>query len=387
MIRNFELLFGHAFRPFFLLIGIDAVAVVLAWWFYLSGGLDWPNFPPPRIRHAHEMLFGFGGGAVAGFLLTAVATWTNRPPVAGLRLILLAAAWVAARIWAFVPGSLGFTAWGLASLCFWLGLTGLMAREVWAAGNVRNYKVIPLLAAFLAAEGVFFFGSAAGTDLAETVLRAGILLFQGLISLVGGRIIPAFTRNWLTLNRPRLTVQIPAFDRFDRAVIGATVVFGIAWVLWPTAWLTGWAGLLAAGFQGLRLARWKAWLVWREPLLWVLHLGYAWIPVGFGLLGGAVLGWPHGFDAGVHALGYGAMGTLILGVAARVALGHTGRPLHAVPAMTAAFILMTLGTLCRVLAPLGSGWLGVAAGLWLAAYGLFLVTYTPILLAPRRQTG
>lgn len=375
----FQRLFSLAFRPFFLMIGAHAVLAVLAWGLYLSGGMDWPDGVPPRLRHGHEMLFGFGGGAVAGFLLTAVATWTGRPPVAGTPLMALCGAWVAARFGAFLPGGFGLAVWGLASLAFWGGLIAFMAREVLEARNARNYKVLPLLGTFLAADGVFLLSA----DGREAALRAGLFLLLGMISLVGGRIIPAFTQNWLKLHYPEPENLLPAFGRFDLAGVAAMAVFGIGFVLWPQATLTGWAGLAAAGIQAVRVLRWKGWLARREPLLWVLHVGYAWISVGFGLLGLAALGFPSFYDSGLHALGYGAIGTLILGVAARVALGHTGRPLQAGPAMTLAFVLITLGTLVRLMAPAGSLWLSLSVGLWLGAYGLFLIRYAPILLAPR----
>jgi uncharacterized protein involved in response to NO len=383
MSESFQRLLSLAFRPFFLLVGGYAVAVVMAWGLYLAGGIDWPANLPPRIRHGHEMLFGFGGGAVAGFLLTAVATWTQRPPVAGAPLMALCGTWLAARLGAFLPGNFGLWVWGLASLAFWAGLAGLMAREVLASRNARNYKVIPLLAAFLLAETGFFLSLGASAWWSEACLRAGLFLLLGMISLVSGRIIPAFTQNWLKLNQPQPPVLLPAFGRLDLASVAITAAFGLGFVIWPDARLTGWAGIAAAAIQAVRLSRWKGWLAQPEPLLWVLHVGYAWIPVGFGLLGLAALDSPSLYDRGLHALGYGAVGTLILGVAARVALGHTGRPLRASPAMTAAFLLITLGTTIRVLAPLDSTWMSLSVGLWLGAYGLFLIRYTPILLAPR----
>lgn len=377
------LLFSLAFRPFFLLVGTHAVVVVLAWALQLAGVWAWPSSVPPHIRHAHEMLFGFAGGAIAGFLLTAVATWTHRPPVSGQPLMALCAAWVAARLGTFVPGGLGTALWALGSLAFWAGLTVLMAREVVAARNARNYKVVPILAAFLLADGGFFLATGAGIEAMELWLRAGLMLILGMVSLVGGRIIPAFTQNWLRLKAPGLSVQLPPFDRLDLAANGISVAFAAGFVFWPEAGLTGWGGLLAALANGFRLSRWQGWLTRREPLLWILHLGYAWIPVGFGLLGLAALGWPTLSGSGLHALGYGAIGTMILGVAARVALGHTGRPLVAFPVMTLAFGLLTAGTLARMFAPLAGGLMTLSAVLWVAAYVLFLVKYTPILLAPR----
>jgi uncharacterized protein involved in response to NO len=205
-----------------------------------------------------------------------------------------------------------------------------------------------------------------------------------MILLVGGRIIPSFTQNWLRLNRPTLDERLPAFDRFDGLAIAASGLLALSFVASPHSVGTGVLGIAAAILQGFRLIRWRGWLAWREPLLWVLHVGYAWIPIGLALLGAsALLDRPGLWDSGLHALGYGAIGTLILGVAARVALGHTGRPLRAFPAMTLAFGLMTVGTAFRLCAPPGGPLLWISVGFWFAAYLLFLARYLPILLAPR----
>ena len=151
-----DVVFSYAFRPFFLLIGVYALLMLLAWAFYLSGVIVWPEGITPRVRHGHEMIFGFAGGAIAGFLLTAVATWTNRPPVSGAALIAMSAVWVLARLGGFLPGSFGWLIWGLSSLMFWGGLLALMSGEVIAAKNERNYKALLLLTVFLLVEGVFF---------------------------------------------------------------------------------------------------------------------------------------------------------------------------------------------------------------------------------------
>lgn len=378
-------LFSYAFRPFFLLVGAYAVLMVLGWGLYLGGILAWPETPPASVRHGHEMLFGFAGGAIAGFLLTAVATWTARPPVSGAWLVALCGAWLAARLAAFLPGDVGLRLWGGASLLFWGGLVGLLAREVIAARNARNYKVVPLLAAFLLTEAYFFKWMPDDDPAMQTALRTGLFLVLGMISLVGGRIIPSFTQNWLRANRPDVPWQLPPFDRLDWAALKASVLFAVGFVLWPAHWIAGLAGLAAALLQAWRLARWKGWQARREPLLWVLHVGYGWIPVGFGLMGWGVMFQNVGLvDSGLHALTYGAIGTLILGVAARVALGHTGRPLQAFPSMAVAFCLITLGAAIRVIAPLGGPLVGLSVILWTVAYGLFLWRYAPILLGPRQ---
>jgi len=379
-----EVLFGHAFRPFFLLVAAYALLMLLAWASYLSGVLGWPDGLLPRIRHGHEMVFGFAGGAMAGFLLTAVATWTARPPVAGPALMALCAVWALARLGGFVPGQSGWVLWGLSSLLFWGGLLALLGREVIAAGNSRNYKALALLAAFLVTEASFFMSAGSDLELQEACLRTGIVLLVGMISLVGGRIIPNFTQNWLRQRLPGLGVALPGFDRIDLGANAVTALFAAGFIFWPQSPAAGVAGLLAALAQAFRLWRWKGWLAAADPLLWVLHVGFAWIPVGFLLLGISILGYPGLWESGIHALSYGAVGGLILGVAARVALGHTGRPLQASPLMTLAFALINLGAACRILAQPGSGsWMTLSVALWLGAYGLFLIQYLPILLAPR----
>ncbi len=378
-----HVLFSYAFRPFFLLVGAYAVLIVPAWGFHLGGMLAWPNAVPASLRHGHEMISGFAGGAIAGFLLTAVATWTGRSPVAGAPLIALCTIWIMARVGAWLPGTAGLELWTWASLLFWAGLCLLVSRTLIGVRNTRNYKVLALLAAFLTAEA-YFFSALGEPESLHRGLRIELCLVIGMILLIGGRIIPSFTQNWLRVNRPALTPHLPAFDRLDAMAVGVTGLFAPAFVLWPSSSWSGAIGLAASALQFIRLARWRGGLTRSEPLLWVLHVGYCWIPIGLALLGASMLlGHAGLWDGGLHALGYGAIGTLILGVAARVALGHTGRSLRASPSMTAAFAMIILGTLFRLLAPLAGLLMGLSIILWVAAYLLFLVHYLPILLAPR----
>ncbi|MFO1372751.1 MAG: NnrS family protein [Candidatus Competibacteraceae bacterium] len=381
-----DVLFSYAFRPFFLLVGFYAVLIVAVWGLFLANSGLWPAWPPAPFRHGHELIFGFGGGAIAGFLLTAIANWTGRPPVSGRPLQGLVIAWLAARLGGVLPGSAALALWSVASLLFWSGLMVLAAREVWAVRQTRNYKAPVVLAGFSIAELLFFNTAAGGPPWFRESLWAGLWLVMGMIMLIGGRIIPAFTANWLRLNRPDVPAVIPLFDRVDRVVVVMTGIAAIALVFWPVGWLTGVLALLAGVLQAVRLFRWRGWLAAREPLLWVLHLGYGWIAVGLLLLGGAALtgGAP---TSGIHALTYGAIGTLVLGVAARVALGHTGRPLQTFPTMRVAFVLIILGALCRVVAGGLSGWLlWLSIALWIAAYSLFVIQYAGILLTPRQDS-
>lgn len=379
-----RVLFSYAFRAFFLLVGVYAVLAISAWGLHLSGVLAWPDALPAAVRHGHEMIFGFAGAAIAGFLLTAVATWTGRPPVAGTPLMILCVLWGAARIGAFLPSLFGSSLWASASVLFWGGMLALVSREVIAVRNTRNYKVLGLLFAFLATEAYFFFVASGDVAGQEAALRIGLCLVIGMILLIGGRIIPSFTQNWLRLNRPQLGTSLPPFDRFDGTTVAVSLLFALGFVFLPHSAEIGLLGVIASVFQFIRLARWRGWLAYPEPLLWILHVGYAWIPIGLALLGTSLLfDHPGLWDSGLHALGYGAIGTMILGVAARVALGHTGRPLRAFPSMTAAFAMMTLGTVFRLFAQPDGLPMLAAIGFWVAAYLLFLVRYLPILLAPR----
>jgi uncharacterized protein involved in response to NO len=383
LIPHMKTLFSLAFRPFFLLAASFSVLSLLGWGLHLIQYLPWPETPSPRLHHGHEMLFGFAGAAIAGFLLTAVATWTQRPAVSGARLAVLCGFWLAARLGAVLPGGAGTLLWALGSALFWLWLTALMAGEVLPARNARNYKVLPLLLAFVAVEAVFFLAGTEQLALREAALRAGLMLIIGLILLVGGRIIPNFTLNWLKQNRPGIQIRMPSFDQWDLGAVVVTAFFAVGFVLRPLDLFTGWLGLAAGLAQAGRLARWQGWRTGREPLLWILHVGFGWIPVGLALLGLAALGQPLWLDAGLHALTVGAIGTMVLGVMARVALGHTGRLLTAPSGMTLAFVLITLGAALRVFAPAGHPAMMMSMPLWLAAYALFLIRYTPILLAPR----
>ena len=376
-------LWSMAFRPFFLLGTAYSILALLAWGLLISGVIPWNGKLSARMMHAHEMLFGFCGAAIAGFLLTAVATWTQRPPISGRALQWLVGFWVFARLGTLVTGASGILPWAVSSLAFWSLLGLLMAREVANGQNRRNDKVIPLIAGFTLLEGLFFFGSEAT---ANASLRAGLFLIINMIMLVAGRIIPSFTNNWLHLNRRDIAFRLKAFDHFDLLAIGVTNIFAVFFILEPEQEHSAYFGMAAALLQFGRVLRWRGWITRSEPLLSILHLGYSWIPVGLGLLGASHFLGHRAYDAGIHALTFGAIGTLILGISARVALGHTGRRLAAFPIIRVAFILMTLGAFLRVALPQGEMSLHGAIGLWVLAYGLFIFRYTPILLEKSQRS-
>ncbi|MDZ4308141.1 NnrS family protein [Allopontixanthobacter sp.] len=373
-----------AFRPFFLFAALWAATAIIIWVAAYSGAPVLDEVVDPLGWHQHEMLFGFVGAAVIGFLLTAIANWTGRPLLGGAALAALAALWVAVR----VTLALGIGAPWLAlvlELLLFLAVAAFAAREVIASGN-RNLPIAIL---------VSLVGISAAIDLAETGeiltdqdigLRSGISLIVMLIGLVGGRIIPAFTRNWLT--REGAAPPMPIMPGpGDIRVLGLTAISLMGWLIWPTSTAVG-GLLLAAGLAHLwRMSRWQGWRTYRDPLVVVLHLAYLWMPVGLALLGLHLAFDIVSRSAAIHALGAGAMGLLILAVMSRASLGHTGRALQAGRGLTLAYALVFIGALVRVLTSIGlleGIWpIHLSAALWAGGFALFAALYFPILTRPR----
>lgn len=371
------------FRPFFLGAGVWAIVSLALWLTVLLGWLPGDFAGDPLAWHRHEMLFGFVGAAIAGFVLTAVPNWTGRLPIAGLGLAALFSGWMLGRL---LPLLVPAGSWlpAAADGGFYLVLAALLGREIVQSRN-RNLPVV-------AAIGLF--GMAATIDRLEIAgllaqqgwgWRGGVALALMLIALIGGRIVPSFTRNWLSARGGREPLPSQA-DRFDLLVLWLTGASLCSWLALSGSAIAGGLLLLAGIGNGLRLARWQGWRCATNPLLLVLHVGYLWLATGLALLGLAQFGMvPQ--TAAIHAVSAGAMGTMILAVMSRASLGHTGRPLVARPGTIAAFVLVTVAAIVRVLAalPLGeaSMMLAVAGISWLGAFALFLVTYVPVLCGPR----
>lgn len=382
-------LWNYAFRPFFLMAALYAILIVPLW---VAGWLGLSSTPViygnPIAWHAHEMVWGFAGAAIAGFTLTAVATWTKRPPVAGIPLIVLCALWLVARLLFLMPVQVPIWLVASADVGFGFLLLALMSREVISARNTRNYKVLVLLAFFATTDLAFFVALARGFVPTMDVVLAGLWSVLILLNLVGSRIIPSFTANWLRRQTPSArsrTESLPqGFGRFDAVATWLLVAFAILHV---TGIAAGWMALVGVptGLMFLaRLLRWQGHRTLSEPLVWVLHLAFAWIPIGVLLLSAAELGWvPR--TAGTHALTVGAMTTMILAVASRAALGHTGRPLVSHPLLTASYVLITLAALARVGASItvhARALLIVSSAAWLLAFACFTWRYAPILTRP-----
>lgn len=379
-------LFNFPFRLFFLLTGLYGVVTVGAWMSYLFGGLALPLGWSSVHWHAHEMLFGLTSAAIAGFLLTAMCNWTGAPPLHGSALLGLACLWLAGRVmmWTASWWPAGWVA--AVDLLFLPWMAIYVARVLLAHGNKRNLIMVAILLLLTLANGMMHAGFMTGSGFWLTL---GQLTAFNLITLmmvvIGGRIIPLFTINWLRNNGGDIAAVAPS-ARLDRVALITTALLVPADWLMGFPWITGFFAVVAGVLHGARLATWAGWKTGREPLLWILHLGYAWIVVALLLKGAAAFNLVAA-SAWQHALGVGGMGTLILGIMTRVALGHTGRSLALPPFGVLIYLAITLGALSRVLTAVQMMdyrvGLSIAAIGWSLAFSLFVLIYWPILNRPR----
>jgi uncharacterized protein involved in response to NO len=383
--RRFAL-FAYGFRPHFLLAGLAALLLIPAWALEFVFGKALSTDWPPTLWHAHEMLYGFIASAVAGFLLTAVPSWTGQKGFAGPPLMLLTVLWVAARLMIASSSHWSRALTAAVDLSFFPALGALVARPLLLSQN-RNTPLLLVLALLWLANLIFHVALIQrDPPLALHAILIGIDVMLVLVTIVGGRIVPAFTATALrplglqqsVSSRPALTIA---------AVVSmASVTLGDLFA--PDGLLAGVLAAIAAVIQGWRLMQWGALRTLRQPIVWILHLAYSWLPVGLGLKAVALL---HGaaFSAfWLHALTIGALSTMILAVMTRAALGRTGRALVVHPATTASYLLLLGAAVVRVfgLATLRVSYpivIAAAAGLWTAAFLLFVVVYAPILSTPR----
>lgn len=371
-------LFSYPFRIFFLSMTLLALLVIPAWVLQVTGTINMPLAMPGLFWHQHEMLFGFLSAAIAGFLLTAVCVWTQTERTHGFRLVILWGVWLAGRLLLAFGADVPDWLVQVVNLAF-LPLVMLdTGWRVWHAKQKRQLMILVVLGLLWLMQIGFV------TRLDMAFSHGALIIAMALIGIVGGRITPAFTTGWLRQRRldPSAVKTVPALDMaalFSMILLTASLVTG-----WQT--LTGVLAIVAGTLTLVRLANWKGWLARKDPLLWVLHLSILWVPIALYLLAGTLFaGWPS--NAWSHAAGTGAVSCLILGVIARVTLGHTGRPLVLPKGMVVAFIAVQLAAVIRVLTALNIiPWhpgIGSSSLLWIFAYGMFLVRYTKILASPR----
>jgi uncharacterized protein involved in response to NO len=376
-------LLSYGFRPFFLGGAIYAALAVLVWLPLFSGRIEFASVFIPRDWHVHEMLYGFVPAIVTGFLLTAIPNWTGRLPLQGLPLLALFATWVAGRAAILMSSSIGWIATMAIDVAFLVLVAAAAAREIVTGSNWRNLKLVAVVS-LLAVGNLIFHLEAHFNGRADCAIRLGIGTMVLLISLVGGRVVPSFTRNWLARQTPG---RLPRpFERFDAITIAVSAVALVLWIAMPFERATGFALIFAGLMQLVRLTRWAGERTVGDRLVLVLHVGYAFVPLGFFLVGGAALGMvPSG--AGIHAWTGGAVAVMMLAVMTRASLGHTGRGLIASAGTQAVYAAAIVAALTRICAAMHQEWadllLSISAAAWTGAFLGFAALYGPMLCSGR----
>lgn len=374
-----------SFRPFFLFAGIWASIAVPLWLVVFANLVPFSMGMDPFLWHQHEMLFGFAAAAVTGFILTAIPNWTGRLPVRGGGLLVLVLAWVLGRMAMLASDLVGPIMTAVLDGSLLTLLTFTIGRELVSGKNWRNLPVLALISLFAIANWLVHLELLGVAPTAAMGMRLGLFVLVMLVTLIGGRIVPSFTTNWLNA---RGATSFPApMGGFDRLALGATVLVLVSQTLFPDTTASAGLALLAGLLHAVRLARWRTWSILSEPILWIMHIGYAWIAVGLLLLGLSGLSSGIPGSTAVHALATGGFATMIVAVMARASLGHTGRELRASPATVLVFALVTVSALTRTAAPMidfayePTLWISGIA--WSVAYALFTIVFWPVLTKPR----
>ncbi|MBW7948149.1 MAG: NnrS family protein [Pseudorhodoplanes sp.] len=373
-------LFSYGFRPFFLGGAAWAALSILLWIPQYVGALTVPTALAATDWHGHEMIYGYGSAVIAGFLLTAIPNWTGRLPVCGLPLAGLAALWLAGRIAIFCSTRVGLGVAATIDTAFLVLLALVAMREIVAGRNWRNLRVLGVLGVLIAGNIVFHV-EVIRTGASTYGLHLGIAAIVLLITLIGGRIIPSFTRNWLVRQNPGRLPQ--PFSRYDGLCVVASALALALWVFAPAFAATPFVLLATGLLQAYRLVRWAGDRTFADRLVLVLHVGYAFVPLGFLLTALSGL-WPDHVppNAGLHAWSAGAIGMMTLAVMTRASLGHTGRALAATPATQAIYAFAFAAAVLRIVSACTGDMtsLYLAATLWVAAFGGFAAVYGPWLV-------
>jgi uncharacterized protein involved in response to NO len=377
-------IFGYGFRPFFLVGAVFAGLGILIWLPLFFGDLGLPTTLPPVDWHAHEMLYGYLPAVMTGFLLTAIPNWTGRLPLQGGPLVFLVAVWLVGRLAIMFSALIGpILAAGL-DILFLVLVAAAVAREIVAGRNWRNLGPVVILFVFTSGNVIFHVEAYRGES-GELGRRIGIAAAIAIIVVIGGRVIPSFTRNWLTRANPG---RLPApFGRFDIISIAISGLALIMWIATPDLIVTGVSMLIAGIVHAIRLARWAGNRTFRDRMVLILHVGYAFVPLGFLLLGGAIL-LPQDVpvSAGIHAWTAGAIGIMTLAMMTRVSLGHTGRATIAGPMTHVIYAAVLIGCVVRICAAFepsrASLMLQIGGGAWAMAFFVFAMSFGPLLVKP-----
>ncbi|MEN5277642.1 NnrS family protein [Brucella sp. TWI432] len=380
-------IFSYGFRPFFLGGAIWAVLAMLLWMLSLTFGVSVGGAYGALNWHAHEMVFGFSSAVLAGFLMTAIPNWTGRLPVSGAPLAILFGTWLIGRVLFLNPDITNlYLAVAIESL-FLPMLLFISAREIIAGRQWKNLKVLIAVSVVTIANFTFHYLAITDGDVAMAN-RIGVSAYVLLVMLIGGRIIPSFTRNWL--NKTGSTRAPVPFNRYDVLCIMVAALACISWVVAPESTLTAILAIITAVLHTIRLYRWRGWSVAREKILLVLHVAYAFVPLGYIAIACAALGHLNPYSA-LHVMTVGVIGTMMLAVMTRATRGHTGRPLTATPSTQIAYLCIILAALLRPFAEMMPNFfhslLAGSALLWMLAFGLYVLEYGPMLTRQRKATS
>jgi uncharacterized protein involved in response to NO len=379
---------SYGFRPFFLLGAVWAGLLVAIWLPMLAGSFDLPTALAPIEWHVHELVYGYVSAIVAGFLLTAVPNWTGRLPVAGTPLLQLVLLWTSGRIAVLFSSHIGIAIAAIVDLLFLASLSVIIAREILAGRKPGNLKVLVVVNLLLVGNAVFHWEAMSVQGSSSYGMRIGIGATILLIILIGGRIVPSFTRNWLARAHPgRLPTPV---NRFDAITIAAGAVAIACWVVLPQAAPTAALATAAGLLHTVLLGRWAGYRTAAEPLVLVLHVAYAFVPVGFLLLALAIAA-PEllGASGALHAWTVGAIGTMTLAVMTRASLGHTGQSLVASPTTQLIYVSIIIAAAARIVAAFDiwrEGLLTVSAVAWVAAFSGFTLSFGPLLIKRRTDS-
>ncbi len=377
-------------RPFFLGAAIWAVISVLIWLPLLYGAITLPSLFEPIAWHAHELIFGYLPAVMVGFLLTAIPNWTGRLPVVGRPLAGLFFVWVAGRVAVFSSAWIGALTAAVIDLSFLVLFAVLMAREIFASGKFKNLRLLVVVTVLVAANSLFHAQNAFGLDIGLSDgggFRMGLAAAVMLIMIIGGRVVPSFTRNWLARRKPQAQMPV-TFDKFDAVAIAIGGAALVSWVVWPLEPGTGLMFVFAFALHIMRLSRWQGISARGEAIVYILHVGYLFVPTGFIVLSLSIL-FPSVISqsGALHAWTAGAIAIMTLAIMTRASLGHSGRAVLATRPIKFIYLMAFCAVIARLIAAFG-----VAAGImlqvsvicWVAAFLGFTVVYWPVLTRPRR---
>ena len=376
-------LFSFGFRPFFLFASIWAALAVPLWMIALFGAGENMAAVFTRDWHVHEMLFGYTGAVIVGYMIVAGANWTGHYPVAGRPVVLLAALWIAGRAAMLAIAALG-PAVAIIDAAFLVLFALAMWREQLAASNWRSLAPCVVIS-LIAIADIGFHARAIVPELGPASERMALGLITFLIALMGGRLVPSFTSNWMM--QQKIKPVPPPPGRFDQATIGVTGAAILLWLLLPSSLLTGATLVVAGAGLFVRLLRWRGWIAARDGMVLILHLGYFWCALGLVLLGASILAPAQvPVTAAVHALTAGAIGVMTLAMMTRTSRSHTGRERRADEITLVIYALVNAAAVMRVLAPflipIHLELLGLSAACWSLAFALFALGYGPMLARP-----